>query len=944
MNQSGIGTIINKSTGKIYIFKSNNLKKRLEDYKIQLSANYHHNSELQKDWNEFGPESFEFKKEVIEDDKLLDETLNNYLNNDPNIYSDVKNPKLLIKPFRYEIRLLYEELYALIGRSKINEIFLNKLEINNLGKNFYIQIRKAAEYSIENGQVKIGEVEKLLDDLIDEIAKNKENENVLIKYVLNITGIDDLNDRFKSKLDNMGIDYNKGFTIKENIIYLIKSHKIIDISEIDSKMDKLLEIELINANMAKESLFKQLRDIINSKDFKSKLKVFNIDENFTETILLKYENCIKTYKIKEGFDFENSLNQDILEKKVDDLLIKLNEIFVDVDFRDELNKFLLNDIDANEIRLDLTKNIKTRKIDELIILENNGLRNEVDKYVLERYGNIKHKVINLREKLLNDLYSLIEEKYSPKINQDKLSNEIVDNVRNKIEKIITSDEIISNNFNYKIDELYSLEKTTIPVVFESLLDSEKSLEQERLNKLRHELKLDFSVLCSNSSDSFINIKLREYELPLIYLDKTVEKINQLIYSEEIIHENFNSKLEELTYFKENTFKNEIINILIEFKEIADEELEELYEITGHDSLSNWFLNSLRVRGLNENAGRKIIHQTRLSILEGTISVDLETYIDNCLDKLEFDKNRVSQILENTVGHDAKNPLFVKRLKNNNLDSEIHGMKIKNIMDELIQSAEVNSENFAQVLSNEIEYEVKQKNIRLKKGVDDIIGLSKIKKSFLYRIGEFNLDETDAKIIRSEVLDAIDNNELDEFAVFDEIENIVQKKGNIKLRKLLIKRVNYIIGGESINSKFSYKLSMHDLDNGDGQIIKNNILNGVESGKINFNNFDDSVAQEIYLRDSFHVKNDLKRLSSNQIEFLFKKYSLSSFLPFKSEKINKLSDNVELYRLKRDLASFGFSKYKPKYDVLDEDFKICINCGSKLDLDAKFCIYCGKKLN
>jgi len=57
----GVFQITNQVNGKIYISGAPNLKNKWLTQKIQLDMNKHANSQLQKDWKEFGPESFTYK-------------------------------------------------------------------------------------------------------------------------------------------------------------------------------------------------------------------------------------------------------------------------------------------------------------------------------------------------------------------------------------------------------------------------------------------------------------------------------------------------------------------------------------------------------------------------------------------------------------------------------------------------------------------------------------------------------------------------------------------------------------------------------------------------------------------------------------------------------------------------------------------------------------------
>ena len=57
----GIYMIRCKPNGKVYVGQSTNIEKRWKNHKWNLNGNYHHCKELQKDWNIYGEDNFEFK-------------------------------------------------------------------------------------------------------------------------------------------------------------------------------------------------------------------------------------------------------------------------------------------------------------------------------------------------------------------------------------------------------------------------------------------------------------------------------------------------------------------------------------------------------------------------------------------------------------------------------------------------------------------------------------------------------------------------------------------------------------------------------------------------------------------------------------------------------------------------------------------------------------------
>lgn len=76
--KAGIYQILNLSNGMSYIGRSAYLKERFESHERCLKTGRHHNKKLQKDYNSYGTESFEFRviKEIYEKDiKLLEQKL-----------------------------------------------------------------------------------------------------------------------------------------------------------------------------------------------------------------------------------------------------------------------------------------------------------------------------------------------------------------------------------------------------------------------------------------------------------------------------------------------------------------------------------------------------------------------------------------------------------------------------------------------------------------------------------------------------------------------------------------------------------------------------------------------------------------------------------------------------------------------------------------------------
>ena len=133
MSQCGIGSIINKTNGKLFIFKSRDLTKTWENYHALLNSNFHHNKELQNDWNELGHLSFVFEiKEITEDnEELMNQKLDEYVKEASELYNDVNLDNV---PFIYKTKILMDELYNIIGETNIkNNVSVNAKCRNTAG-------------------------------------------------------------------------------------------------------------------------------------------------------------------------------------------------------------------------------------------------------------------------------------------------------------------------------------------------------------------------------------------------------------------------------------------------------------------------------------------------------------------------------------------------------------------------------------------------------------------------------------------------------------------------------------------------------------------------------------------------------------------------------------------------------------------------------------------
>jgi group I intron endonuclease len=58
---SGIYIILNRKNGKVYLGKTNDLKRRIKEHHSKLNCGHHDNRYLQASWNKHGAKAFQFK-------------------------------------------------------------------------------------------------------------------------------------------------------------------------------------------------------------------------------------------------------------------------------------------------------------------------------------------------------------------------------------------------------------------------------------------------------------------------------------------------------------------------------------------------------------------------------------------------------------------------------------------------------------------------------------------------------------------------------------------------------------------------------------------------------------------------------------------------------------------------------------------------------------------
>lgn len=212
---SGIYTITNKVTGKLYIGESLDIYRRWHDEHIpQLRKNCHYNKELQNDFNKYGEENFSF------------EVLERYSGNDP--ISTKARLLILESYFITQFEKAGIDIYN--AENTLVEI-LNGNKIPAEGNTLiYIIINVLANYTIKEceGFAYFEKYKTIKEILFDYITPKKEAQTSIIK-------------EFERYLEGSG-NNKYYFTYKHPVYYVINGKKLMHEVEV-VREDKVKELE-----------------------------------------------------------------------------------------------------------------------------------------------------------------------------------------------------------------------------------------------------------------------------------------------------------------------------------------------------------------------------------------------------------------------------------------------------------------------------------------------------------------------------------------------------------------------------------------------------------------------------------------------------------------------------------------------------------------------------
>ncbi len=425
--------------------------------------------------------------------------------------------------------------------NKKNPKIFNK-DMEDISKEYNIDKKEGVQYFFNQTAVDEEMFTSTLMTMQEEIKLNKQEQNILVQKLANLTRTGDDNLSYKKILDKINkiqIEEIGTDRTQERPINLAKEKK----KYIEKKLEELQEFhaesrKIESEKIRYESNINQLEDDLNT------LKQVNI-------ILLCKGNEEAKIKVKKDYLKEKN-------KKIDELKIKENNL------NEKLNEKTIKENQKNIFE----KRKKIKKSKKIIFILIFLLIFNILLFLLNIKLFKNNKIINIINYLILPVYLIIILFYTKIINMKINSRLNIEKQKEEQEK-----KEIRNEINL-------IEKQI------EILLSEKKLEEKEIEK--EEIKLDNKI-----DQDLLNLKL-----------KIKDKINFNNYIEKLEQENINNLINEKQE-KLNNFKINLQSIIIK-KENIDTALEEMVRLQEEYDKVNEELNDLEYRNKVINITRELI--------------------------------------------------------------------------------------------------------------------------------------------------------------------------------------------------------------------------------------------------------------------------------------------------------------------------------------------------
>ena len=559
---------------------------------------------------------------------------NEYKNYLKNIYSYLDNNQInkqQNKNYHEEIKNKYNKLI------KNKDLLLNSLiELIN-DKDFY------SPETYDKDNIKFKQLKNEID-LLNKISVNKRKE-----YELNINNqkntlvwnqtkiLEDINSKISSNKKKYYTDetYNEFYSKLNSIKEKVSKNK---------RIPRSLANEYLNKIEEEKNKLIRYSQVLLDKIFNLREKVQNERWMYTLQSLIKYKDELD----KKRIEIERHHNW----------FAKGKEFSYEKEYSQENS---LIDSYANLLEKDY-KSILTHYID----YEFDGIIEKSNWYEINSYQNYKNKVLEIKNKIISKT-SLSENEFNDYLNQLKDAKSVLVSYKSVLTNLINEAKNFnldkytlesSNNFNNKINKLYSQINNLMNIDFEKL-NNFKNI----INQYKNEL-----IKCVDELIKYINnkINLTDYqyyspESENIYRSNLKELKNNFINNENLHNKfSYEDDIKKINDYEQNLFKlsDEILKLIQEKKNNPD-----LIYFT-ESSKNNYFNKLDEMTNLIKNNWKLITRNNKINYI-----LKINKFYDILITNGKF----IKQILNNSKNINDK--IYTKKtyqeylLKINEIDLE-----------------------------------------------------------------------------------------------------------------------------------------------------------------------------------------------------------------------------------------------------------------------------------
>lgn len=621
---------------------------------------------------------------------------------------------------------LEDKLFALIGKDKNSMTFNYKLVNNNLNNATKDKIRDElidlvtsdecidSKYPFKLSELKdLKEygLENKIDDLIErEVEKYNislnETRKDLIDLVNLTIGKNMINFSFKQTLIDNDLEEDFAYELKQQLFDFINSDEVSK-HEFKVKLDELKDVEKKGINtkikefmdkeldrrslILKEKQLKELfvvtGDIPLSEEYLEKLNNANFDEKMGLKIVNHFKSEIDSLNIPKGFDFEQGIDDRILDESKNILFEEVYDIIGKESnsdyFNDQLKENMITPEIGDDIRSELISMIEGADLKTSLELRKSKIKSKFDRKISE----IHTSRLNKLEELRNDLIKYLNKKvnsasFNNKLSYQNLSPDYAVKIQNEIKKFINSNEV-EGDFEFKVDELDNLSYGEIDLKIDEIIERESKKINSELVVLKKSLfaSLDKYIGSSDNLSTFAKEEISKRKLTIKTGIKAYNDLYDLIESSQIKDFKFKSKYDELKDLQNITVKNKYKEKLDTYSKNQEKLITFLYSITIED---NDFKRQISSSNFTEKFVNRYISNTEVKIRENkfTTKSQITNNINTLLRSESNDQKKALEKLHRRVGKNRINLVFRATLILKGLTTDDGKTLLKNVTNKI----------------------------------------------------------------------------------------------------------------------------------------------------------------------------------------------------------------------------------------------------------------------